>query len=79
MSASRHSFVLFCTLFYGCDRLNHAPYLSDFCPPVFDLFPKLKKPLREIRFPDLNTLIEKISRRIRELKKDCIQAHPDRR
>ncbi|KAL4154328.1 hypothetical protein QTP88_000207 [Uroleucon formosanum] len=67
---------------YGWERLKHPPYSPDLSPPDFDLFPKLKEPLRGIRFPNLDILNEEVSRRIRELNKDgvlCgIQALPKR-
>ncbi|VVC45370.1 Hypothetical protein CINCED_3A020214 [Cinara cedri] len=67
---------------YGRERLKHPPYSPDLSPPDFDLFPKLKEPLRGIRFPNLDILNEEVSRRIRELNKDgvlCgIQALPKR-
>ncbi|VVC33476.1 Ribonuclease H-like domain [Cinara cedri] len=55
---------------YGWERLKHPPYSPDLSPPDFDLFPKLKEPLRGIRFPNLDILNEEVSRRIRELNKD---------
>ncbi len=36
--------------------MNHPPYSPDLAPADFWLFPTLKKLLRGIRFPDLNTL-----------------------
>lgn len=67
---------------YGWERLKHPPYSPDLSPPDFDLFPKLKEPLRGIRFPNLDILNEEVSRRILELDKDgvlCgIQALPKR-
>jgi len=35
---------------YGWQVLPHPPQGSDISPPDFDLFPKLKKPLRGKRF-----------------------------
>ncbi|VVC34914.1 Transposase, type 1 [Cinara cedri] len=67
---------------YGWERLKHPPYSPDLSTPDFDLFQKLKEPLRRIRFPNLVILNEEVSRRIRELNKDgvlCgIQALPKR-
>ncbi|VVC24343.1 Hypothetical protein CINCED_3A013063 [Cinara cedri] len=67
---------------YGWERLKHPPYSPDLSPPDFDLFPKLKEPLRGIRFPNLDILNKEVSQRIRELNKDgvlCgIQALPKR-
>ena len=34
---------------YGWQVLPHPPYSPDMSPPAFDLFPKLKKPLRAER------------------------------
>ncbi|VVC34278.1 Ribonuclease H-like domain [Cinara cedri] len=58
---------------YGWERLKHPPYSPDLSPPNFDLFPKLKEPLRGIRFPNLDILNEEVSRRTRELNKDGVQ------
>lgn len=46
---------------YVGEHLKHPPYSLDLSPPDFDLFLKLKEPLRRIRFPDLNTLNEEVS------------------
>jgi len=35
---------------YGWQVLPHTPYSPDMSPSDFDLFPELKKPLREKRF-----------------------------
>jgi len=35
---------------YGWKVLPHPPYSPDMSPPAFDLFPKMKKPLRGKRF-----------------------------
>ncbi|VVC35208.1 Ribonuclease H-like domain, partial [Cinara cedri] len=45
---------------YGWERLKHPPYSPDLSPPDFDLFPKLKEPLRGIRFPNLDILNEEV-------------------
>lgn len=57
---------------YKWVRLKHPPYSTDLSRPDFDFFPKLKEPLKEIRFPNLNTLNEEVSRNIRELNKDGV-------
>ncbi|XP_023728024.1 histone-lysine N-methyltransferase SETMAR [Cryptotermes secundus] len=36
---------------YGWEVLPHAPYSPEMSPPDFDLFPKLKQPMRGRRFP----------------------------
>jgi hypothetical protein len=36
-------------------------------PPNYDLFPKLKNPLRDQRFPTLNALNAAVTRHIREI------------
>ncbi|PNF35835.1 hypothetical protein B7P43_G09436, partial [Cryptotermes secundus] len=41
---------------YGWEVLPHAPYSSDMSPPDFDLFSKLKQPMRGRRFPSLEEL-----------------------
>ena len=35
---------------YGWQVLSHPPYSADMSPPAFELFPKLKKPLRGKRW-----------------------------
>jgi transposase len=42
---------------YEWQMLPHAPYSPDMSPPEFDLFHKLKEPMREHRCPSL----EKVS------------------
>ena len=41
---------------YQWEVLDHPPYSPDMSPPDFDLFPKLKEPLREIRYKSLENL-----------------------
>ncbi|VVC36962.1 Hypothetical protein CINCED_3A005772 [Cinara cedri] len=57
---------------YGWERLKHPSYSPDLSPPDFDLFPKLKEPLRGIRFLNLDIFNEGVSRRIREINKDGV-------
>jgi len=57
---------------YRWERLDHSPRSPDLSPPEFDLFSKPKEPLRRIRFSDLNTLNENVSRRARKLDKDGV-------
>lgn len=52
---------------YGWETLPHPAYSPDMSPPDFDLFQKLKEPLRGVRFHDLTALNDAVSRRIREL------------
>ena len=49
------------------ETLPYPAYSPDMSPPDFDLFPKLKEPLRGIRFPTLNDLSSAVTRRIRQL------------
>ena len=42
---------------YGCQVLPQLPYSQDMSPPDFDLFPKLKKPLRGKRFRSIEVVI----------------------
>ena len=43
--------------------LSHPPYSPDMSPPDFDLFPKLKEPLRGIRFDELEDEVAKQNQR----------------
>jgi hypothetical protein len=47
--------------------LPHPAYSPDISPPDYDLFPKLKNPLRGQRFPTLNALNAAVNRHIREI------------
>ncbi|KAL4083594.1 hypothetical protein QTP88_028910 [Uroleucon formosanum] len=51
---------------YGWERLKHPPYSPDLSPPDFDLFPKLKEPLRGIRFPNLDILNEEMDYKLKD-------------
>ena len=41
---------------YGWEVLPHAPYSPDMSPPDFELFPKLKEPMRGWYFSSLDKL-----------------------
>ncbi|PNF43538.1 hypothetical protein B7P43_G03937 [Cryptotermes secundus] len=56
---------------YGLEVLPHAPYIPDMSAPDFDLFPKLKQPMRGRRFPSLEELSAAVTRAIRQ-KKDGV-------
>ena len=51
---------------YGWQVLPHPPYSPDMRPPAFDLFPKLKKPLRGKRFSivEVSNEVTRVIRRI---------------
>jgi len=51
---------------YEWEVLTHAPYSPDMSPPDFDLFPKLKEPMRGHRFSSLEEVPAAVTR---ELKK----------
>lgn len=51
----------------GWEILPHPPYSPDMSPSDYDLFQKLKEPLRGVRFKDLTTLNNAVSRCIRKL------------
>ncbi|KAF0764981.1 histone-lysine N-methyltransferase SETMAR-like [Aphis craccivora] len=58
---------------YRWERLKHPPYFpDDLSPSDFDLFPKLKEPLRGIRFLNLDILNEEVNRRMCELNKHSV-------
>ena len=41
-------------------------------PPDFDLFPKLKEPVRGVRFEDLNTLEAEVVNQVRHINFGCL-------
>jgi len=49
--------------------LPHAPYSPDMSPPDFDLFPKLKEPMRGHRFSSMEEVSAAVTRAIRGLNK----------
>ena len=57
---------------FGWEVLPHPPYSPDMSPPDFDLFPKLKKPMRGHRFSSLEELSAAVTRAIREMNKDGV-------
>lgn len=57
---------------YGWEVLPHAPYSPDMSPPDFDLFPKLKQPMRGRRFPSLEELSAAVTRAIRQMNRDGV-------
>ena len=54
---------------YEWDVLSHAPYSPDMSLPDFDLFHKLKEPIRGHCFPSLEEVSAAVTRAIRRLKK----------
>jgi hypothetical protein len=54
---------------YEWELLPHAPYIPDMSPSDFDLFHKLKQPMRGQRFPSLEEVSAAVIRAIRGLKK----------
>jgi histone-lysine N-methyltransferase SETMAR len=50
---------------YGWQVLPHPPYSPDMSPQDFDLFPKLKKPLRGKRFISIEEVSNEVTRVIR--------------
>ena len=57
---------------YHWDILPHPPYSPDMSPPDFDLFPKLKEPLRGVRFDDLDALEVEVASQIRRINHGCL-------
>jgi histone-lysine N-methyltransferase SETMAR len=53
---------------YGWQLLPHPLYSPDMSPPAFDLFAKLKKPLRGKRFRSLEEVSKEVTRVIRRFK-----------
>ena len=54
---------------YEWGLLPHAPYSPDMSPPDFDLFPKLKEPMRGHSFSSLEEVSAAVTRAIRGLNK----------
>jgi transposase len=54
---------------YEWEVLPDAPYSPDVSPPDFDLFPKLKQPMRGQRFSCLEELSAAVTRATRTLNK----------
>jgi len=54
---------------YEWEVLLHAPYSPDIIPPDFDLFPKLKEPMRVHHFYSLEEVSAAVTRGIRGLNK----------
>jgi len=50
---------------YEWKLLPHAPYSPDMSPPEFDLFHKLKEPMRGHRFPSLEEVFAAVTRAFR--------------
>jgi len=57
---------------YGWQVLPHPPYSPDMSPPAFDVFPKLKKPLRGKRFRSIEEVSNEVTRVIRRIKKEGV-------
>jgi hypothetical protein len=54
---------------YEWEVIPHAPYSPDMSPPDFDLFPKLKEPMRGHHFSSLEEVSAAVTRAIRGLNK----------
>jgi hypothetical protein len=52
--------------------LSHPPYSPDMSPPAFDLFPKLKKPLRGKHFRSNEEVSNEVTRVIRRINNEGI-------
>ena len=50
--------------------LPHPPYSPDMSPPDFDLFPKLKQPMRGHRYSSLEELSAAVTQAVRQMNKD---------
>ena len=57
---------------YGWEVLSHAPYGPDMSPPDFDLFPKLKEPMRGRCFSSLEELSTDITQAIQHMNKSGV-------
>ena len=52
--------------------LPHPPYSPDMSPPAFDLFPKLKKPLRGKGFRSAEEVSNEATRVIRRVNNESV-------
>ena len=59
---------------YGWQVLPHPPYSPDMSPPAFDLFPKLKKPLRGKRLRSTEEVSNEVTRVIRRIDNEGVLA-----
>jgi len=57
---------------YGWQVLPHLPYSPDMSTPDFDLFPKLKKPLRVKRFRSIEEVSNEVTRVIRRINNEGV-------
>ena len=57
---------------YGWQVLPHPPYSPHMSPPAFDLFPKLKKPLRRKRFRSIEEVSNEVTRVIRRINNEGV-------
>ena len=57
---------------YGWQVLPQPPYSPDMSPPDFDLFPKLKKPLRGKRFRSIEEVSNEVTRVIRRINNEGV-------
>ena len=67
---------------YGWEVFDHPPYSPDLSPPDFDLFPKLKEPLRGVCYDSLDELECAVNAEVRRINFSClatgIEALPNR-
>ena len=57
---------------YGCQVIPHPPYSTDMSPTDFDLFPKLKKPLRGKCFRSTEEVSKEVNRVIRRTNNEGV-------
>jgi hypothetical protein len=57
---------------YGWQVLPHLLYSPDMSPPDFDLFQKLKKPLRGKRFRSIEEVCNEVTRVIRRINNEGV-------
>jgi transposase len=57
---------------YGWQVLPHSPYSPDMSPPDFDMFRKLKKPLRGKRFRSTEEVSNEVTRVISCIKNEGV-------
>ena len=73
-NATSHKFTQVTSLIdlYGWETLRHPAYSPDLSPSDFDLFPKLKEPMRGTPFSDLDELKEAVATEVRRIHSGCL-------
>ena len=55
---------------WGWELLTHPPYSPDLSPCDYHLFPKMKEPIRGVRFQTVDDILEAVSEQLKTLQKN---------